>query len=64
MVACNALFDAGVYVNPVLPPATTPGECLIRTSYMATHTNEILDQAMDTIVAVLNQLPSEEELIK
>lgn len=63
MVACNELFNNGVYVNPVLPPATVPGECLIRTSYMATHTNDILDQAMDKIVMVLNNLPEEENLI-
>ena len=64
MVACNVLFQNGVYVNPVIPPATKHGECLIRTSYMATHTEELLDQAMDTIVAVLTKLPSEEELVK
>lgn len=64
MVACNTLFNNGVYVNPVLPPATVPGECLIRTSYMATHTEELLDIAMDKIVAVLSNLPSEEELTK
>lgn len=64
MIACNLLFQAGVYVNPVLPPATAPGECLIRTSYMATHTPEILDKAMDIMVEVLNSLPSEEELMK
>lgn len=64
MVACNLLFKAGVYVNPVLPPATVPGECLIRTSYMATHSEELLDKAMDTIIEVLSNLPSEEELIK
>ena len=38
------LFDAGVYVNPVLPPATPPGESLLRTSYMANHTETILDE--------------------
>jgi len=64
MVACNTLFSNGVYVNPVLPPATKNGECLIRTSYMATHTKELLDQAMDTIVQTLTNLPSEEELLK
>lgn len=64
MVACNTLFNNGVYVNPVLPPAAAPGECLIRTSYMATHTTELLDEAMDKIVYVLNNLPSEEELTK
>lgn len=64
MVACNLLFKMGVYVNPVLPPATAPGECLIRTSFMSTHPKELLDKAMDTIVSVLNNLPSEEELLK
>lgn len=61
MVACNQLFENGVYVNPVLPPATPPGECLIRTSYTATHTKELMDQAMDKIVAVLENLPFFEE---
>lgn len=45
----KSLFDAGVFVNPVIPPATTPGRCLIRTSYMATHTDEMLDRALDMI---------------
>jgi hypothetical protein len=43
------LYDAGVYVNPVLPPATPPNECLLRTSYMASHTEPLLDEAMDII---------------
>ncbi len=48
------IYDRGVYVNPVLPPATAPGECLIRTSYMASHTESILDEAMDIIAKELN----------
>ena len=32
------LFDAGVFVNPVLSPAVPAGRELLRTSYMATHT--------------------------
>ena len=47
------LYEAGVYVNPVLPPATAPGECLLRTSYMASHTKPLLDEAMDIIARVL-----------
>ncbi len=47
------LFEEGVYVNPVLPPATAPSECLLRTSLMATHTKEILDEAMDIIARVV-----------
>ncbi len=49
----NTLFDEGVYVNPVLPPATAPGECLLRTSLMATHNEAILDEAMDIIERVI-----------
>jgi 8-amino-7-oxononanoate synthase len=37
------LLDAGVFVNAVVPPAVPPGQTLMRTSYMATHTNEDLD---------------------
>ncbi|MDR2357042.1 MAG: aminotransferase class I/II-fold pyridoxal phosphate-dependent enzyme [Oscillospiraceae bacterium] len=47
------LFDAGVYVNPALPPATPPNECLLRTSLMATHTEALLDEAMDIIRTVI-----------
>uniref|UniRef100_A0A7C6EJM2 Aminotransferase class I/II-fold pyridoxal phosphate-dependent enzyme n=1 Tax=candidate division WOR-3 bacterium TaxID=2052148 RepID=A0A7C6EJM2_UNCW3 len=34
------LFENGVFANPVISPATPPGRALIRTSYMATHTDE------------------------
>lgn len=41
------LYDAGVYVNPVLAPATPPDQCLLRTSYMATLTEPLLDKAIE-----------------
>ncbi|MDD3067757.1 MAG: pyridoxal phosphate-dependent aminotransferase family protein [Acholeplasmataceae bacterium] len=56
MIACNQLFEQGVYVNPVIPPATPIGECLIRTSYTATHTKEQIDQAIERISDVLKGL--------
>ena len=34
------LFEEGVYTNPVIPPAVPPNLSLLRTSYMATHTDE------------------------
>jgi 8-amino-7-oxononanoate synthase len=40
------LNEEGVFVNPVVPPATQPGRCLIRTSYMATHSENMLDQVL------------------
>jgi 8-amino-7-oxononanoate synthase len=47
------LYDAGVYVNPAFPPATPPDGCLLRTSYMATHTEPLLDEALDIIERVM-----------
>jgi len=46
------LFDAGIYVNAVLPPAVPPGKALLRTSYMATHTDEQLDKVLETFARV------------
>ncbi|MBQ3864309.1 MAG: pyridoxal phosphate-dependent aminotransferase family protein [Clostridia bacterium] len=43
------LYEEGVFVNPVLPPAVGPNDCLLRTSYMASHTKPILDEALDVI---------------
>ena len=51
----KALYDAGVYVNPVLPPATPATDCLLRTSYMATHTEALLDEALDIIEDVVKR---------
>lgn len=43
----RAMFEAGVYVNAVVPPAVPKGQSLVRTSYMATHTNSQLDAILD-----------------
>jgi 8-amino-7-oxononanoate synthase len=40
------LLGEGVFVNPVISPAVTPGQALIRTSYTPTHTREQLDYAL------------------
>ena len=53
LIKAKELYEAGVYVNPVLPPATEPTACLLRTSYMASHTEPLLDEAMDIIQKVL-----------
>lgn len=53
LLISKKLFEEGVYVNPVLPPATAPTECLLRTSLMATHTEGVLDEAMDIIARVV-----------
>jgi 8-amino-7-oxononanoate synthase len=46
----------GVFVNPVIPPAVPENSCLIRTSYMATHTDEQLDFALDVFKRIGKKL--------
>jgi 8-amino-7-oxononanoate synthase len=41
------LFNSHIFANPVISPATPPGRALIRTSYMATHTDEDIDTVLD-----------------
>ena len=55
-VACKLLLERGVYVNPVVSPATPVGYALLRTSYTATHTKEQMDYAMKQIKEVLDIL--------
>ena len=55
-MACKMLLERGVYVNPVITPATPPGMALLRTSYTATHTKQQMDKAMKEIKAVLDEL--------
>jgi 8-amino-7-oxononanoate synthase len=50
------LFENGVFVNPILSPATPPGRQLLRTSYMATHTDEQIDQVLTVFKKVGNEL--------
>ena len=52
-VAVKEIYERGVYVNPVLPPATPEREALLRTSFMASHTEAQLDEAMDIITDVM-----------
>jgi 7-keto-8-aminopelargonate synthetase-like enzyme len=44
----RALFDAGVFTNPVVPPAVPPEQCRLRVSLMATHTPDQIDRALET----------------
>ena len=54
--ACKLLFERGVYVNSTVSPAVPVGQSLLRTSYMATHTEEQMDRAIKEIVAVLDEV--------
>ncbi len=48
----KALFEAGIYTNAVVPPGVAPNDSLLRTSYMATHTDDQLDRVLETFGAI------------
>jgi len=50
------LFENGVFANPVISPAVLPGRQMIRTSYMATHTDAQLDRVLEVFAAVGRQV--------
>jgi len=50
------LFDAGVFTNPVVPPAVPPSQCRLRTSLMATHTASQIDRAIETFARLGKEL--------
>jgi 8-amino-7-oxononanoate synthase len=49
------LQEEGVFINPIVPPAVPPGQAMIRTSYMATHEREHLDQALAALEKVARE---------
>ena len=59
ILAWKKCFEAGLYTNAVLAPAVPPDQCLLRTSYMATHTDEQIDRALN----ILGEVGRELELI-
>lgn len=51
----RALFDAGVFTNPVIPPAVPLNSCRLRISMMATHTDEQIDFVLDLFAQGMRQ---------
>ncbi|MBC8313321.1 MAG: pyridoxal phosphate-dependent aminotransferase family protein [Candidatus Cloacimonetes bacterium] len=50
------LANEGIFINPVIPPAVPQNDCLIRTSFMATHTDKQLEFALDKFKKVGKKL--------
>jgi 8-amino-7-oxononanoate synthase len=46
------LLEDGIFVNPVIAPAVARKESLLRTSYMATHTDSMIDRALSTFAKI------------
>lgn len=52
----HMLLEEGVFVSPVVSPAVSPEDTLIRIALMATHTNEQIDFAIDKIYKCFKKL--------
>ena len=53
-------FNAGVFINPVIPPACAPQDTLVRFALMATHTKEQVERG----VQILKNIFLEQGIIK
>jgi len=54
--AWKVFFEAGIYTNVALPPAVPPELSLLRTSYMATHTDEQIERVLETFRRVKDEV--------
>lgn len=48
-IITQELYEQGIFINPVIPPACAPDATLIRFSLMATHTKAQIDEAVDKL---------------
>ena len=48
-------FDAGVFINPVMPPACAPNEDLVRFALMAIHTEEQVERGVQTLAKIFRE---------
>ena len=53
----RALFDAGVFTHPIVPPAVAPDRCRIRVSMSAEHSDEQIDRVLDAFARAARALP-------
>jgi len=56
LIMWRKLFDAGVFSNPVVPPAVPASQCRLRTSLMATHTDDQIDFCLDAFARIGKEL--------
>lgn len=55
-LATRMIFDDGIFVTPVIPPAVPSQDTLIRFAIMATHTHEQIDVAVEKIYKTFKAL--------
>jgi 8-amino-7-oxononanoate synthase len=50
------LFEEGVFATPAIYPAVRYGEAIVRTSFMASHSEEDLDKVLDIFARIAREL--------
>jgi glycine C-acetyltransferase len=55
------LYEEGVFATPAIYPAVRYGEAIVRTSYMATHTDEDLDRVLEIFAKLARELGTFED---
>ena len=53
--ATKLAFDAGVFINPVIPPACAPQDTLVRFALMATHTEDEVERGVQALKKIFVQ---------
>ncbi|AWX06224.1 serine palmitoyltransferase [Prevotella intermedia] len=48
-IVTKMAYDAGVFINPVIPPACAPQDTLVRFALMATHTKEQVERGVEIL---------------
>ena len=59
-IVTKMAYDAGVFINPVIPPACAPQDTLVRFALMATHTKEQAERGVE----ILKKIFQEQGVIK
>ena len=51
-VVTKLAFEAGVFINPVIPPACAPQDTLVRFALMASHTKDQVERGVQALKKV------------
>ncbi len=54
-IVTKMAYDAGVFINPVIPPACAPQDTLVRFALMATHTKEQVERGVEILKKILQE---------
>ena len=54
-IVTRLAYEAGVFINPVIPPACAPQDTLVRFALMATHTEEQVERGVQALTKIFKE---------